>query len=219
MRCTTGWRGWCGTTPCRFCLSGWAAGTGTCSSTNSRTPLSRNGKTSFLWSTTSLPSATEPLWLATANKRFTAGGTAITVSCFICLTSLTTTKARLQTPRPPFNEALDDQVLKDNWRSGNKIVDWNNGFFDAVQSRLPAGLQAVYKDHRQDARRHLKVKCASKPFTKQTKTRAKELLSDALIRRLRHHKSAEGGGFAWADMAVLVRTNKQGALLAQAHAQ
>ena len=55
-----------------------------------------------------------------------------------------------------FNEALDDQVLKDNWRSGNKIVDWNNGFFDAVQSRLPAGLQDVYKDHRQDARKRLR---------------------------------------------------------------
>ena len=61
--------------------------------------------------------------------------------------------------------------------------------------------------------RHLKVRCASKPFT--TQTRVPKLLSDALIRRLRHHKSAEGGGFAWADMAVLVRTNKQGALLAQ----
>ena len=114
-----------------------------------------------------------------------------------------------------FNAALDDQVLKDNWRSGNKIVDWNNGFFDAVQSRLPAGLQDVYKDLRQDARKAFEGQVCVEAIHDADKDVRKELLSDALIRRLRHHKSAEGGGFAWADMAVLVRTNKQGALLAQ----
>ena len=114
-----------------------------------------------------------------------------------------------------FNEALDDQVLKDNWRSGNKIVDWNNGFFDAMQSRLPVGLHDVYKDHRQDARKAFEGQVRVEVIHDADKDTRKGLLSDALIRRLRHHKSAAGGGFAWADMAVLVRTNKQGALLAQ----
>ena len=61
------------------------------------------------WSTTSLPSATEPLWLATANRPLPLER--ITVGCFICLMSLTTTKVRLPTPRPR-STALDDQVLR-----------------------------------------------------------------------------------------------------------
>ena len=114
-----------------------------------------------------------------------------------------------------FNEALDDQVLQDNWRSGSRIVDWNNGFFDAVQHRLPAGLKDVYRDHRQIPRKEFEGQVCIEAIHDQDKDTRKGLLNDALIRRLRHHKSAAGGGFAWADMAVLVRTNKQGALLAQ----
>ena len=114
-----------------------------------------------------------------------------------------------------FHDALDDQVLEDNWRSGSLIVDWNNRFFDAVRTRLPHGLREVYVDHRQNPRKEFQGQVCVEAIHDADRDTRNELLNDALIRRLRHHNSAAGGGFAWSDMAVLVRTNKQGALLAQ----
>ena len=114
-----------------------------------------------------------------------------------------------------FHEALDDQVLGSNWRSGRSIVDWNNRFFEALQHRLPAGLKAVYDEQAQDAERDFEGEVRVEAVCDKDKEVREERLHEAVIRRLRHHRSPAGGGFAWSDMAVLVRTNKQGARIAQ----
>ena len=114
-----------------------------------------------------------------------------------------------------FHEALDNQVLDSNWRSGQAIVHWNNRFFETVKSRLPAGLKDVYNEHKQHKKKEFKGKVHIEVIHDPDNEVRLDLLNEAIIQRLRHHASKEGGGFLWSDMAVLVRTNKQGARIAQ----
>ena len=114
-----------------------------------------------------------------------------------------------------FHDTLDDQVLDSNWRSGEAIVGWNNAFFEALQHRLPPRLQAVYDDQAQTPKRDFQGQVHIEAVQDADKDTRESLLHEALVARLRHHASEAGGGFKWSDMAVLVRTNKQGARIAQ----
>lgn len=111
-----------------------------------------------------------------------------------------------------FHHALDDQLLDANWRSGSAIVQWNGAFFDAVQSRLPEGLAKVYKDHRQAPRQNFEGQVHVEAVCDKDRVCREQLLHAALEARIRCH---EGAGFRRAEMAILVRTNKQGAHIAQ----
>ena len=114
-----------------------------------------------------------------------------------------------------FHEALDDQVLESNWRSGRAIVAWNNSFFGAMQKRLPPNLKAVYDDQAQTAERDFEGQVHVEAICDKDKDTRADMLNEAIVSRLRHHATDEGGGFSWSDMAILVRTNKQGARIAQ----
>lgn len=114
-----------------------------------------------------------------------------------------------------FRDTLDPQVLTSNWRSGRAIVDWNNRFFDAVQARLPLGLQKVYDDHAQTPMKDFEGQVHVQAIAEKDKATREDMVHGAIVERLRHHASKAGGGFSWSDMAILVRTNKQGARIAQ----
>ena len=114
-----------------------------------------------------------------------------------------------------FHDALDDQVLESNWRSGQAIVAWNNAFFGALQKRLPPNLTAVYDDYAQTPERDFQGQVHVEAVCDKDKGTREDLLHEAIVARLRHHASDEGGAFSWSDMAILVRTNKQGARIAQ----
>ena len=114
-----------------------------------------------------------------------------------------------------FRDTLDPQVLTSNWRSGRAIVDWNNRFFEAVQARLPLGLRKVYDDHAQTPMKDFEGQVHVQAIAERDKASREEMVHAAIVERLRHHASKEGGAFSWSDMAILVRTNKQGARIAQ----
>ena len=111
-----------------------------------------------------------------------------------------------------FHDALDDQLLEANWRSGSAIVAWNGAFFEAVRRRLPGELAKVYEGHTQvpqqdfEGQIHIEAVCDKDRATRE------QLLNTALEARIRHHEEA---GFRRSEMAILVRTNKQGAHIAQ----
>lgn len=112
-----------------------------------------------------------------------------------------------------FKEAMDDQVLEDNWRSGKAIVSWNNALFEEVRLRLPESLQEVYDRHQQRARKAFDGGVHLQVVANEDKESRVEAVQQAVLGRLRHHHDVEG--FAWSNMAVLVRTNREGAALAQ----
>ncbi|MEY3010876.1 MAG: hypothetical protein RLZZ314_1518 [Bacteroidota bacterium] len=114
-----------------------------------------------------------------------------------------------------FRQTIHVDVLEDNWRSGRSIVDWNNRFFAAVQGRLPEGVKAVYDQQAQHPRQPFEGAVFVHGIAGEDKDDREAAMHHALIERLRHHHSEQGGGFAWSEMAVLVRTNKEGARLAQ----
>ena len=213
--CTTAWPRSSDTIPFLFCLSGWAADTGTCLSMSFRTPLSRSGRTSFRSSITCLPSATERSWWAMASRPFTVGATATIVSCFICQTSLTTTKARLQMPRPRSTRPWTTKFSRTIGGVETRLWIGTTAFLTRCNRDCRLAFKTCTRTIAKMPRKEFEGQVCVEAIHDQDKDARKELLNDALIRRLRHHKSAAGGGFAWADMAVLVRTNKQGALLAQ----
>ena len=130
-----------------------------------------------------------------------------------------------------FHRHLGGTPLQVNRRSLPEVIGWNNLFFGAMQSLLPAGLSGVYDDLRQEAWRPgtglVRVESA---------TRKKPAARDAarnrwIVERVAAHGGGEvvrdeagevvrvdwkeGVGRPLNDIAILVRTNKEGANIAQ----
>lgn len=120
--------------------------------------------------------------------------------------------------------------LGQNYRSGKSIVDWNNRWFAKIQTSLPEGLKSVYDGLKQEA---------AMPFSGGVMVRAL-VESDADARTEARHRwvleqilrhtggtlaqvnnkptfvpSAAPDAFGLSDIAVLLRRNRDGALLAQ----
>ncbi len=111
-----------------------------------------------------------------------------------------------------FRQALHADSLEVNWRSGRAIVQWNNDFFDAVERRLPPTLANVYAGHKQHPKQAFEGEVHVQAVVEKDNEARKQRLHEAVVERIRHHVAA---GFGWSDMAILVRTNKEGADLAQ----
>jgi ATP-dependent exoDNAse (exonuclease V) beta subunit len=96
--------------------------------------------------------------------------------------------------------------LKDNHRSAQCVVQFNNALFGHLGAMLPEALRGVYKDHAQHAVRTLKglVHIETCTGTKAMATCTLEAVQEALA-----------DGYAPGGIAVLVRTKKVGAAVAQ----
>lgn len=121
--------------------------------------------------------------------------------------------------------------LNHNRRSGWSIVDWNNRWFQHIQGHLPEKLRDLYDDVTQDAvaefsgQVHLDTAVES-----QTQERV-DMRHRWVLDRILHHTggrlverngrmqfespASRGAGFELADIAVLMRRNRDGAALAQ----
>lgn len=122
-------------------------------------------------------------------------------------------------------------TLHHNRRSGSAIVDWNNDWFASIRAHLPANLQSVYHDVKQDptadhrGRVHLACLVQSEDVDKQ------EQRNQWVLERILAHTGGalneEDGSFTYvppadpaqhfslSDIAVLLRRNRDGAALAQ----
>jgi len=115
----------------------------------------------------------------------------------------------------PGDGHLGGDLMDRNYRSGQAIVQWNSEFFSTLQARLPESIGKVYDGHHQDAEKDFEGQVHVRVVSdKDNETRKADLL-DAILARVHHHASSDGGGFGWSDMAILVRTNKLGAEIAQ----
>ena len=114
-----------------------------------------------------------------------------------------------------FKEAQETPPMIWNWRSGTAIVDWNNRFFETLKTRIPERLKGVYANHTQTAKKPFEGQVHVEAVVEKDRQARESALNEAIEARIRHHASKEGGGFQLQDIAVLVRTNKQGAVVAQ----
>ena len=119
------------------------------------------------------------------------------------------------------DEQVREDTLKDNWRSCRHIVEFNNAFFTAA----PAILQDLYNEalknsslSEEDSSQrvpppfqkkdgHVRIDFLSGDEDKDWKQEAMERLP-ATLERL------QDSGYALKDIAILVRTNQEGALVA-----
>ena len=126
------------------------------------------------------------------------------------------------------DEQVREDTLKDNWRSCRHIVEFNNAFFTAAPAILQdlynealknsslseeertafsARIMAAYDDSFQKKDGHVRIDFLSGDEDKDWKQEAMERLP-ATLERL------QDSGYALKDIAILVRTNQEGALVA-----
>jgi ATP-dependent exoDNAse (exonuclease V) beta subunit len=109
-----------------------------------------------------------------------------------------------------FSDRSND--LKDNWRTGSEIVEWNNTLFSELRNHLPLELKKVYDGLNQTPKKkfpggvHLELVCG------ETVAERRKTHCEVIIERIRAY---EAQGFDLGDITILVRTNREGAHLAQ----
>jgi len=121
--------------------------------------------------------------------------------------------------------------LKHNRRSGHSIVDWNNRWFSQIQSHLPSELKSLYQDVKQIEVAKFSGAVHMDTLEESKATARQEARNRWILERIVHHTggsleevdgkerfvgpSERGDAFELADIAVLLRRNKDGAQLAQ----
>lgn len=139
----------------------------------------------------------------------------------------------VQLPAPYGNQAAyasfyaqyEGRNLSDNYRSGEVIIDFNNRLFTIWSERLRTDLQPYYTDlsqHPKKAGGFVQINLLPKPAKKSKSEQENDETSEetstlalAMQRIIAEIHALHARGFAYGDMAVLVRQNKTGALVAQ----
>ncbi len=112
---------------------------------------------------------------------------------------------------PSFYNAFELRDLKDNYRSGEEIIRFNNAFFRHWAALLPAELHAYYESLEQNPQRpggYVEVQLLEEV---KKKTDRITLLYEAMLPQIREMLKR---GYAPGDMAILVRSNKTGSEIA-----
>ncbi len=137
---------------------------------------------------------------------------------------LMTDKIRDQFPTGPFHF----DPLKQNWRSGEKVVYFNNDFFanigtllgrDKERSEQAKAVTAVYKECHQtipDERKNEPDGYVRVRFLPSAKGDGQKWRQDALANMLTDIQQLREEGYAYKDITILVRRNWEGAQAAEA---
>ena len=122
-------------------------------------------------------------------------------------------------------------TLNFNRRSGSAIVDWNNRWFASVQRHLPESLQGVYDDVRQTPTANHQGNVHLACLVEEENVNKQDQRNAWVVERIMAHTGGtlvdKGGAkryvppadtgvhFSLSDIVVLLRRNKDGAVLAQ----
>jgi ATP-dependent exoDNAse (exonuclease V) beta subunit len=101
--------------------------------------------------------------------------------------------------------------LTDNWRTGSAIVHFNNSLFDTVRQALPGSGSRVYNGAEQQARKDFEGTVEVGKLVGENAEERRTGRLDWVLQRVRHHAASR----PMADLAVLVRTNRSGAEIAE----
>lgn len=126
------------------------------------------------------------------------------------------------------NGPLRSETLRENWRSGRALIDFNNDFFshisdvlaaDAERSRLAGEVRHIYADcaqtqpqaHETDPEGYVRLS-----FLKKSSDSKSSWRDGALKRMIDDIRMLLAEGYDYKDITVLVRRNKEGAKAASA---
>lgn len=102
-----------------------------------------------------------------------------------------------------FTGKVDVTTLKENWRSTQSIVDFNNGFFPFAANNL--GLSTIYADVKQE----VKVEDSQQGYV------TVDFCEDELEMIDGYIEQAVAAGAKMSDIAILLRTNSEGKKVAE----
>ena len=119
------------------------------------------------------------------------------------------------------------ETLSENWRSGIKLIDFNNGFFshvgdvlasDPERAGLAPEVQAIYSDcvqqlpdkHKDDPQGYVRLE-----FLDQGQAAGNSWKEEALKRMVEDIRELHDEGYGYKDITVIVRWNREGAQVAQ----
>ncbi|MDG4950872.1 UvrD-helicase domain-containing protein [Weeksellaceae bacterium KMM 9724] len=114
------------------------------------------------------------------------------------------------------DERIEVESLPTNWRSYHEVINFNNALYEFIGGGLNhPGFKALYESAGQEENHkkggYVQLRFEPKP----QKGSGESHLENCMYRLLEDIQKAEENGFAWEEMAILVRTNSQGQLIAE----
>ncbi|HIB77328.1 MAG TPA: hypothetical protein EYO58_06865 [Flavobacteriales bacterium] len=107
---------------------------------------------------------------------------------------------------------INNDGLGENWRSGIEIVRWNNTLFEELKNHLPEELKKVYDGLSQKPMKEFNGGVHLETIVEDTVSERESMRAERVINRIYEYDKQ---GFERGDITILVRTNREGALLAQ----
>lgn len=104
-----------------------------------------------------------------------------------------------------------EKQLTRNFRSKTELIAFNNSFFSGIAETLPPLLGTIYENHIQESDPANKGGAVSILFMPGEEKKKKDSESDRCIAQIHQLKKE---GFQYRDIAILFRSNAQGAILA-----
>ena len=112
--------------------------------------------------------------------------------------------------------SLENHYFKDNlgenYRSGFEIVNWNNNLFNELTNHLPTELKEVYAKQEQKPVKKFPGGVHLELVVEKTVKERRDKHVNVIVDRLRDYVNQ---GFKPGDITILVRTNREGAMIAQ----
>ncbi len=103
-----------------------------------------------------------------------------------------------------------EEPLNNNYRSTKDVIEFNNGFFKYLKENNGLDLQTIYRSHEQGVinsnRGYITLNCE--------KVESLELQERTCLHAIKHIQLALDSGYAYRDMAVIVRNNNHGSTIA-----
>ena len=105
------------------------------------------------------------------------------------------------------------ETLDDNYRTGRKIVEWNNSLFEEMSNFISSNLAKVYEGLKQTPKKKFNGGVHLDFATGGNNQEREEVFTSKIIDRIKYYESL---GYDLGDITILVRNNETGSNLAKA---
>ncbi len=112
-----------------------------------------------------------------------------------------------------FSRENNSSTLDDNYRSGRKIVEWNNSLFEAMSEFISPELKEVYSNLKQTPKTEFNGGVYLDYAIGGNKEVRREVYAEKIIDRIKQYDEL---GYDRGDITILVRDNETGSYIAQA---